>query len=154
MSKSFVSTDNSNHVGKTNVWLTPRSILDKLGDFDLDPCAAKNWPTAKNHYYEKGLEKNWFGRVWLNPPYGKNINLWLEKLQNHGNGLALVFVRSDTKWFQNLEFDAINLMAGRIKFLQSDLTSKTNAGTPSCLIAFGKENVNALKYIKGKILFG
>lgn len=69
--KGFVSTDPPNHKGKTNVWLTPRVILDKLGEFDLDPCAHSGWKTAKNHFFQNGLDNDWKGRVWLNPPYGK-----------------------------------------------------------------------------------
>jgi hypothetical protein len=53
-------------------WLTPPPLIQALGEFDLDPCAPikRPWDMAKNHYTieDDGLEKDWFGRVWLNPP--------------------------------------------------------------------------------------
>src|SRR6516225_7787676 len=41
--------------GETNAWLTPRYILDALGKFDLDPCAASDqpWATARRHLTAK-----------------------------------------------------------------------------------------------------
>lgn len=37
---------------KNDEWLTPRFILDALGEFDLDPCSPINrpWDPAKKHY--------------------------------------------------------------------------------------------------------
>ncbi|MFB5758983.1 DNA N-6-adenine-methyltransferase [Paenibacillus medicaginis] len=56
-------------------WLTPPEIIKGLGEFDLDPCVPINrpWDTAKNHYTieDNGLKKKWFGKVWMNPPYGE-----------------------------------------------------------------------------------
>lgn len=36
----------------TDEWYTPKEIIDALGEFDLDPCAATNplWPTAKHTF--------------------------------------------------------------------------------------------------------
>ena|ERR1700677_2100836 len=152
--KSFTAVDPQGHEGKTNVWLTPRWILTALGRFDLDPCAHPTWATALQSYYENGLEQDWFGRVWLNPPYGKNIGQWLKRMEIHGDGIALVFARTDTKWFQELQFDAANFMKGRVRFLRPDGTEDTNAGTPSMLLAWGENNVRALKKIPGIILTG
>lgn len=55
-------------------WLTPPSIVEKLGPFDLDPCTPVNrpWNTAREHYSSEGLYRPWKGRVWLNPPYGSH----------------------------------------------------------------------------------
>jgi len=61
--------------GQTDCWLTPPEIIEALGPFDLDPCAAPGqpWATAKHQYAppQDGLELPWFGRVWVNPPYGQ-----------------------------------------------------------------------------------
>lgn len=71
--KSFTFTDPVSHNGETNTWLTPKWLLDELGEFDLDPCAApepRPFPTAKKMISEKdgcGLSAKWEGRVWLNP---------------------------------------------------------------------------------------
>jgi hypothetical protein len=52
-------------IGKEQEWITPKYIIDSLGKFDLDPCAAVQmpWSTAKMQYTEKGLELPWFGRA-------------------------------------------------------------------------------------------
>ena len=85
-------------------WLTPPEIIKSLGEFDLDPCSPINrpWDTAKKHFNinDMGLMQNWEGRVWMNPPYGSETGNWLGKLRLHGNGIALVFARTDTTYFQ------------------------------------------------------
>lgn len=149
---SFTNLDPQGHEGKTNVWLTPKWILNKLGTFDLDPCAHSGWITAENHFYDNGLEREWHGRVWLNPPYGRDIGRWLQKLQTHGNGIALVFARTDTSWFQTLNFHSANFIKGRIKFLRADQSEATNAGTPNVLLAWGETNSDAINKINGVIV--
>lgn len=142
-------------------WLTPPYILKPLGRFDLDPCSpvSRPWPTADYHYtaHDNGLIKEWFGRVWLNPPYGKIMYFWMDKLAAHGNGIALIKVRTDTKGFQNYIFPHVWSMlfiAGRISFFNVDgtLTPNTYATAPNVLCAYGKNNVDALATcgLKGK----
>lgn len=142
-----------NHQGKTNTWLTPLNHIKALGEFDLDPCGFIGHNTAKKIIVlpKDGLKEEWMGRVWLNPPYGRNVNSWLQKLQIHGNGVALVFARTDVKWFQGLKFDAINFLSKRIAFLNENFEQGTNAGVPSVLIAFGKNNVKSLYGLSGRI---
>ncbi len=146
----------------TTEWLTPPNILKALGTFDLDPCAPVNrpWDMAKTHYtkLETGLEKDWFGRVWLNPPYGTEADPFLEKLADHGNGIALIFARTETKMFFNHVWPkaaAILFIQGRLYFHHADGTkAKANGGAPSVLIAYGKENIEALRKsgISGKLV--
>lgn len=137
MSK-FCSTDPVSHKGETNSWLTPISLIRSLGEFDLDPCGFKHHPTAKNiiQLPDDGLKAKWNGRVWLNPPYGKETNVWLNKMNEHGNGIALVFARLETKWIQPYLDKGFFVIEGRIKFLKEDLTESNNAGTGSILIPF------------------
>lgn len=75
-----------------DAWFTPRSILDELGKFDLDPANStpENHPTADKHFgpAEDGLIQDWTGRVWLNPPFS-NARPFIEKLIEHGDGIAL-----------------------------------------------------------------
>ena len=89
--------------GRTDCWLTPPEIIEALGPFDLDPCAAPGqpWTTAEHQYAppQDGLQLPWFGRVWLNPPYGQQTGLWLDRLSRYGNGVALVFARTETAMF-------------------------------------------------------
>ena len=67
-----VTFEGKSSTGK-NEWLTPPCLLDRLGEFDLDPCSPVNrpWDTARHHYTveDDGLRQPWFGRVFCNPPY-------------------------------------------------------------------------------------
>lgn len=135
-------------------WLTPPHILKALGEFDLDPCSPINrpWPTAKIHYTleDDGLKQNWFGRVWCNPPYGLVAAKWLDKLADHGNGIALVFARTETKmFFEHVwnKADGLLFLEGRLYFHHvTGEVANANAGAPSVLVAYGKNNFEDLKY--------
>lgn len=144
--RGFSKLDNPAHEGDTNTWLTPLPIIRSLGDFDLDPCAFPGHATAKNLIFlpTDGLAAEWTGRVWLNPPYGRDIGAWLERLQRHGDGIALVFGRTDTAWFHSLKPDLMFFIKGRVKFLRPDFTESTNAGHGSVLLAFGRKNAAAI----------
>lgn len=143
-------------------WLTPPHILSALGEFDLDPCAPVSppWRTAKKHFNinDNGLIQNWIGRVWCNPPYGLESAVWLDKLANHGNGIALIFARTETKMFFEYVWDkadALLFIEGRLYFHHvSGEKAKSNAGAPSVLIAYGSNNVEILKNckIRGKFV--
>lgn len=134
-------------------WLTPPYILRALGRFDLDPCApvSRPWQTAVNHFTieDNGLLQNWFGRVWLNPPYGAQTHEWLSKLVNHGNGIALIFARTETKMFFECVWSqahALLFLKGRLFFHHADGTQASgNGGAPSVLVAYGERNALALK---------
>ena len=105
MKKGF--THEASVEGATNIWLTPPEISRQLGNFDLDPCFLpediRPWDTATKHYTEEddGLAQDWVGRVWLNPPYGKETTFWLDKMAKHNHGTALIYARTETKWFHD-----------------------------------------------------
>lgn len=156
---SFFALDSVTHEGETNTWFTPQEYILPLGYFDLDPCTQTFRPfdTAAHHICEDkgecGLTTPWFGRVWLNPPYGKSTGIWLRKLARHGNGIALVFARTETNWAQEIisKADAVNFLKGRIAFIRKDGKASSNAGTGSMLIAFGKHNVESIKTFSGVV---
>lgn len=138
----------------SDIWLTPRPVLTALGPFDLDPCSAPDpqlWPTAAHHYTlpVDGLSQRWFGRVWVNPPYGQQAWRWLAKLADHGNGVALVFARTETAGFVREVWgkaDAVLFLHGRLHFHHANgVRAGANSGAPSCLVAFGRNNVEALR---------
>ena len=133
-------------------WYTPQYIFDSLGlEFDLDPCAAPAYDNvpAKNKYVlpTDGLLEKWYGTVWLNPPYGKQTPLWINKMIHHNDGIALVFARTDTQWFQKaIETASIVCFIGsRVKFVNGN-TGKSD-GTPgagSALIGWGDTAYTAI----------
>lgn len=134
---------------KKDEWLTPPEIIEALGPFDLDPCApvVRPWDTAKIHYTinDDGLQKEWRGRVWCNPPYGLRASQWLSRMAQHGNGIALIFARTETDMFFREVWEKANgvlFLRGRLYFHHIDGSrASANAGAPSCLVAYGMENV-------------
>lgn len=139
--------------GHSDEWLTPPHIIEALGAFDLDPCVPETqpYPTATYTFTKKddGLTMPWDGRVWLNPPYGPETGRWLSRLAGHGNGIALIFARTETKMFFEHVWDkatALVFIRGRIHFHHPDGTrAKANAGAPSVLVAYGNSNVASLR---------
>jgi hypothetical protein len=140
--------------GQTNDWITPKYIIDALGPFDLDPCASATqpWPTAAEHFgppETDGLKEDWYGNVYCNPPYGPNTAVWIQRLAEHGNGIALIFARVETRLWQDVIFPtatAYLFPAKRIMFCRPDGTQpKSSSGAPSALIAWGTENAARLR---------
>lgn len=151
----------------TDVWLTPPHILDALGAFDLDPCAASEprpWPTAARHIAlpDDGLSAPWNGRVWLNPPYGREARTWIARLADHGYGTALTFARTETSWFVNHVWrraSGLLFLHGRVRFCRVDGQAADNAGAPSVLVAYGAIDARQLascglvgSYVPGPVL--
>lgn len=127
-------------------WITPRHVLDALGTFDLDPCAPINppWVAAPKRYTieDDGLSQPWTGRVFCNPPYGNETGKWLERMNDHGNGIALIFARTETDMFHRWVWEsasAVLFLRGRLYFHHVDgKRAESNAGAPSCLVAYGQ----------------
>jgi hypothetical protein len=145
--------------GGTPEWYTPPSLFGALGlDFDLDPCApplpAAAWIPARRRYSlpVDGLAQPWEGRVWLNPPYAAETARWVGRLAEHGDGLALTFVRSCTPWWQSAvrRSTGVLFVEGRLSFIEGSPELRrgrrrdSRAGAPSCLIAFGEACAEAL----------
>lgn len=129
---------------------TPAIIIERaiqtMGAIDLDPCSDKptgdgpNVPAAA-HYTEAddGLSLPWHGRVYMNPPYGRQIGAWVGKLvseYNAGNveqAVALLPARTDTRWMALLREYPRCYIRGRLKF--GDHTS--SAPFPSAVVFLG-----------------
>lgn len=138
---------------RSNSWITPKYILEALGEFDFDPCACipQPWPTAKRMLTrtDNGLTAPWNGRIWLNPPYGTQIREWMLRMAQHDNGIALVPPRTETKWFFESVWGkarALLFIQGRVKFhYPTGEISKGSTPMPSCLIAYGIKNAIVIK---------
>ena len=139
---------------ESDTWLTPQPILDALGSFDLDPCAApepRPWPTAARHISrpDDGLTAEWAGRVWLNPPYSREAVHWLYRLAQHGTGTALVFARTETAWFVDTIWKAAHavlFLHGRVTFCGAQgRPARANSGAPSVLAAYGLADAHRLE---------
>lgn len=137
---------------KSDTWLTPKFIIEALGEFDLDPCTPTTmpWKTAERRYTKEddGLIQPWEGRVWLNPPYGREAVKWLRKLAVHNNGTALLLARTETKdWFESVwpKASGILFLKGRLYFHHEDGTkAKANCGAAPVLVSYGEKDAKIL----------
>jgi DNA N-6-adenine-methyltransferase (Dam) len=140
-------------VGLSQVHITPRWIIERLGSFDLDPCAAspRPWDCATTNYTEAddGLSQPWRGRVWLNPPFDRYaVARWISKLAAHGCGTTLLHARTEAGWFEPIweHASGILFMADRIHFHRPDGSRQpANSGAPPVLVAFGQEDLARLR---------
>lgn len=134
-------------------WLTPPEIVHACGPFDLDPCApiVRPWDTAARHFTveDDGLAQSWDGRVWCNPPFGREAVKWLRRMADHGNGIALIPARTETAMFYETVWgraDAVLFIQGRPHFHYVDgRRAPFNSGAPICLVGYGLSNVVALE---------
>lgn len=129
---------------KTDMWSTPQAFFDKLNQvysFKLDVCATTDNAKCKNYFTEKqdGLEQDWtgYGNVWMNPPYGREIILWMKKAYesslNGATVVCLVPARTDTKWWHEYAMKGdIEFIRGRLKFGDA----KNSAPFPSAVVVF------------------
>lgn len=137
-------------IGETQTWITPKWIIDALGPFDLDPCAAdpRPWDCAFFNFIADGLENRWSGRVWLNPPFHRyEVAKWVRKLADHGTGTALLHARTEAEWFEPVwaKASGILFLADRLYFHYPDgRRAEANSGAPACLIAFGANDAERL----------
>jgi hypothetical protein len=142
---------------QTVEWYTPPSIFKMLGcGFTLDPCHpgrdVVDWVPALSVYTkaDDGLVKPWVGRVWLNPPYGRELPPWLKKMHEHRDGIALVFARTDTAWFHDYvaKADAVLFLKKRVRFVNADGVLGDSPNCGSMLVAWGDINVEVLRHVE------
>jgi phage N-6-adenine-methyltransferase len=132
----------------TDEWATPLDLfqeLDREFGFTLDVC-ADDWNHKTEIYFDQeanGLEQDWTGVCWMNPPYGRQIGLWLKKaLESSGGGatvVCLVPARTDTAWWHDYAAKGeIRFIRGRIKFVGREGV-KDAAPFPSAIVIFRPE---------------
>jgi len=148
---------------KSVEWYTPAWVFEELAiDFDLDPSSPHDMdsivPAAKKFtIFDDGLSKDWYGRVWLNPPYGKDTPFWIRRMIHHGNGVALVFSRTDTAWCQEAmnACTAMLFVSGRIEFIAGleNQHKKSRCGAGTVMFAFGKSNAIVLKRMSDRGIY-
>jgi phage N-6-adenine-methyltransferase len=134
----------------TYLWSTPQTFFDGLDAefcFDLDACACPENAKCVVYYTEEqnGLEQDWAGTVWCNPPYGRGIGRWVEKAYKSAQmGATVVMLlpsRTDTRWFRAYIYGKaeVRFVRGRLKFGDS----KNRAPFPSMVVIFRPTNETA-----------
>ena len=129
------------------MWSTPQDFFDKLDEefnFTLDPCCVPSTAKCDTYFTPEinGLKQSWKGyTVFMNPPYGREISLWLQKAYNESlNGTTVVCLipsRTDTKYWHDycMKASEIRFVKGRLKFGDS----KNSAPFPSAVVIFKPE---------------
>jgi hypothetical protein len=148
VSKSSNQQNPALYTSNSNEWYTPREVIDcvlhLLVKIDLDPCSnskeSPNIPATEHFTIEdNGLSLDWFGRVYMNPPYGDEIKNWTRKLRieyekgNVSEAIALLPSRTDTAWFRELKYYPKCFIWGRLRFNDSN-----PAPFPSMAVYFGE----------------
>jgi len=108
----------------------PEAACLVMGSIDLDPASSlkANQRIQADYYFaEKGLEKTWFGNVWMNHPFSRiNNPLWINKLvSEYENGnveqaCCITFAATSETWFRPL-----------LGYLQCFIHSRTNYYLPN-----------------------
>lgn len=128
------------------------SAREVLGKFDLDPASNKmaQENVRADLFYtvdDNGLDKEWSGKVWMNPPYtARVINTFISKLVDHykdgdiTDAIVLTNNNTDTSWFHEAAntASAVCFTAGRINFLKRD-GSRSSPTNGQSFIYFGKD---------------
>lgn len=134
---------------KTDMWATPQDFFDALDaefHFTLDACAVKENAKCEAYYTpeQDGLDQPWTGRVWCNPPYGRNVGQWVKKAHDTASGggfvVMLLPARTDTHWFHDYIYGKteVRFIKGRLKFG----SCQNAAPFPSMVVIFGGEHKN------------
>lgn len=140
---------------KNNAWCTPRDFFEELDrefNFTLDPCCTEKSALCKKYYTadDNGLIQDWGGeRVFVNPPYGREISKWVKKCYEESlkpNTIVVMLIpsRTDTSYFHDyiLKKAEVRFLRGRLKFIDLDYEGSEKdrklspAPFPSCIVVF------------------
>lgn len=153
----MTNTNHSLPKGTSDEHYTPAQLfIDLRVHFDLDVAAPHQKPTSNPDYWfckccRDGLESNWWGNVWMNPPYS-GPTPWVEKFIKHGRGIALLPITRG-RWWDGLweQADAIMPLPYNYKFDRPDGLPSKPIVFRTALYAFGKSNAEAIKKLGTKV---
>ena len=118
-------------------WYTPSWLIERVRRFyddklDLDPASdeSANQMVGADTFYTReddGLQKEWFGNVWLNHPYGRKENdQWSNKIiharwEGADQVTGICYASTSEKWCNRIitTADVICFISGRIKFIDA-----------------------------------
>lgn len=138
-------------------YFTPSEIVEAvaqgMGGIDLD--AASHWLANRVHripeYFDatkSAFDNDWFGNVWLNPPYGMN-GLWFPRALHFletGDVQQLAILSPVWAFTTNVakplmaRATATVLLVPTPKFWGNKDPNKTGTNNPHCIVYFGERN--------------
>jgi len=152
------------HVGKNsgeNEWYTPERFIEAarltMGQIDLDPASSEraNKTVKAGVIYtidDDGLAQDWFGNVWMNPPYAQPLmTQFAEKLISElpelCTAIVLVNNATETKWFQLMakQATAICFPEARIKFIDKEGKESGSPLQGQAFLYFGVDRENFIE---------
>ncbi len=123
------------HKSISNEWGTPSDLFDFLNlrfRFDLDAAASSENAKTPAFFSVKdcAFKTPWHtrgSRVWLNPPYGRRVKLWVERARAEAVAgkirvCVLVMARTDTAFFHDelMKAQELYFIRGRLRFTRND----------------------------------
>jgi len=122
--------NNGRYNGNGRHWETPPEVFGPLNEefsFTLDPCATAATAKCPRFFTEAddGLAQDWGReRVYMNPPYGREVYAWTKKAAQAARGGALVVgllpASTDLAWWHEdvvAEGAEVRYIRGRVRFL-------------------------------------
>lgn len=151
----------ANFTSLSDLWFTPAKVIDAarelMGGFDLDPasCAEANETVGAATFFtqeDDGLAQTWHGRVWCNPPYGRdsddnksNQAKWTAYMADQydaGNfvaGCLLVTFVPDRSWFERLWNYPMCAFRDRLKFRTPGGNVPASPTSANVVVYFGDD---------------
>ena len=148
-SAQLINQDSGNYE-----WYTPVEIVDMarevMGGIDLDPFSSElaNVEVKADHIFtELGLNRQWFGKVWMNHPFGRVMNkACVQKLVSAYNlgeieqACCITFAATSEAWFRPLLNYPQCFIHGRTNYYLPDGTKKRGV-TKGSVVTYLGDNV-------------
>jgi site-specific DNA-methyltransferase (adenine-specific) len=134
-------------VQSTDRWITPPEIFDPLNaefGFDLDAAADEETKRLPNYLHDALGPDPWPGHtVWLNPPYGRNLDPFVRRAAHEAKlktVVALIPFRCRAAWWHECVIGRareVRCIRKRVKFLRVDGTrGKFTGSCDSCIVVW------------------
>lgn len=126
----MLARNNGRYNGNGREWATPPEVFEPLDTefgFTLDVCATAVNAKVSRYFTERedGLTQDWgVHRVFMNPPYGREIYAWTRKARESAMRGALVVglvpASTDLAWWHEDVIGGgaeVRYIRGRVRFL-------------------------------------
>jgi hypothetical protein len=146
-------------------YYTPGEIIEParrvMGAIDLDPAssALANTTVRARRYFTKatdGLRQQWYGKVWMNHPFGRDDNpKWINKLcAEYAAGrviqaCCITFAATSEEWFQPLFAYPMCFLCPRTNYYLPDGSKKTGVTKGSVVTYLGANVIGFVQEFDG-----